>query len=116
MKKCSNAKKYKGIYPPACNKGAGCDACREIYEKRQAALDAEPAMGIDMGIDVGSHHAIIAPCWHTMDPRGPVRWVTKKMETGPEGMRLQQQQFCMTCGYSEWVDVPVVAEGEEDNG
>jgi hypothetical protein len=31
MKKCKYAKNYKGIHPPRCDGGNGCDACRKKY-------------------------------------------------------------------------------------
>lgn len=34
MKKCSNAKNYKGIRPPKCNKGRGCEACWAIFQNK----------------------------------------------------------------------------------
>jgi len=33
MKKCKNAKTYKGIHKPRCNGGKGCDACWAMYRK-----------------------------------------------------------------------------------
>ena len=33
MKRCRNAKKYKGLKPPRCDGYRGCDACREIFQK-----------------------------------------------------------------------------------
>jgi len=32
MKECKNAKHYKGICPPKCDGGKGCDACRAIFQ------------------------------------------------------------------------------------
>lgn len=34
MKKCKHAKNYKGIHPPRCDSGNGCDACRAKYAKK----------------------------------------------------------------------------------
>lgn len=31
LRKCANSAKYKGIYPPKCGEGKGCDACRAKY-------------------------------------------------------------------------------------
>ncbi len=31
MKKCKYSKKYKGLYPPRCDDGFGCDACWEKW-------------------------------------------------------------------------------------
>ena len=33
MKKCKNAENYKGIHPPKCNGGNGCDTCWDIFYK-----------------------------------------------------------------------------------
>ena len=35
MKKCRNAKAYKAIYPPRCNGGDPCDACRMKWNRRR---------------------------------------------------------------------------------
>lgn len=32
MKKCRHAKEYKGVFPPRCNNGKGCDACRVTFQ------------------------------------------------------------------------------------
>jgi hypothetical protein len=33
MKDCGNSKKYKGVRPPKCNNGKGCEACNKIRDK-----------------------------------------------------------------------------------
>jgi hypothetical protein len=38
MKDCGKSDKYKGIRPPQCNDGKGCDACNKIREERLNAL------------------------------------------------------------------------------
>lgn len=35
MKKCSYADKYKAIYPPKCNNGDPCEACKKKWEEAQ---------------------------------------------------------------------------------
>ena len=32
-KDCGHSKDYRGLRPPRCNKGLGCDTCREIRNK-----------------------------------------------------------------------------------
>lgn len=34
MKKCRHAAEYKGLRPPRCNKGQGCDACNAVYKSK----------------------------------------------------------------------------------
>ena len=34
LKDCGNSHTYKGIRPPKCNGGQGCDNCREIRNSR----------------------------------------------------------------------------------
>ena len=38
LKDCGNSKNYKGIRPPRCNDGKGCDACRAVREKKLSEL------------------------------------------------------------------------------
>ena len=37
QKDCGNSKKYKGMRPPKCNGGKGCEVCKKIRDER---LDA----------------------------------------------------------------------------
>lgn len=48
-KDCGASARYKGFREPTCNDGAGCDACRTIYEAAQAMEKARQArrMGSD---------------------------------------------------------------------
>lgn len=36
MEACRSWRRYKGLYPPRCNGGEGCDACVRIYADMQA--------------------------------------------------------------------------------
>lgn len=36
MEACGSWRRYKGLYPPRCNGGEGCDACVRIYADMQA--------------------------------------------------------------------------------
>jgi hypothetical protein len=38
LKDCGNSKKYRGLRPPRCNGGKGCDVCRKIFDERLNAL------------------------------------------------------------------------------
>jgi len=37
-KDCGNSQNYRGMRPPQCNDGKGCDACRKILEERLNAF------------------------------------------------------------------------------
>jgi len=34
LKDCGASDKYRGIRPPTCNGGKGCDACRKIRNQK----------------------------------------------------------------------------------
>jgi hypothetical protein len=38
LKDCGNSKKYRGLRPPRCNGGKGCDACRKVFDERLNAF------------------------------------------------------------------------------
>lgn len=41
MKKCTNAKKYKGIRFPKCNKGNPCETCLKIYKEKHETSEEQ---------------------------------------------------------------------------
>lgn len=41
MKKCFYADKYKGLRSPKCNKGKGCEKCREVYKTKSESKRGE---------------------------------------------------------------------------
>lgn len=48
MLKCTYADKYKAIYPPRCNGGKGCEACKQKWESinRARAKKLERIRGV----------------------------------------------------------------------
>lgn len=45
MEACKQWKRYKGVHPPRCDGGRGCDRCRAIYqnERNREAYQAHQA-------------------------------------------------------------------------